>query len=59
MDTPDVQVGQWVVVVYDGNEYPGEVSAIIDTNGVQVNVMHKSGSGWKWPVKGHDLLRQE
>ena len=49
MHTLDVQVGQWVVVVTDINEYPGEVTSISDINGVKVNVMHRSGSGWKWP----------
>ena len=37
------------VVVIDINEYPGEVTSISDINGVKVNVMHSSGSGWKWP----------
>ena len=46
MQTLDVQVGQWVVVVYDINEYPGKVTSISDINGVKVNIMHKSGSGW-------------
>ena len=36
MHTLDVQLGQWVVVVYDRNEYPGEVTSISDTDGVQV-----------------------
>ena len=49
MHTLDVELGQWVVVVYDWNEYPREVTSISDTDSVQVNVMHKSGSGWKWP----------
>ena len=43
--TLDVQVRQWVVVVYDINEYPGEVTSISDINGVKVNVMHMSRSG--------------
>ena len=30
----DVQVGQWVVVVYEINEHPGEVTSISDINGV-------------------------
>ena len=36
MHTLDVQLGQCVVVVYDRNEYPGEVTSISDTDGVQV-----------------------
>lgn len=53
----DVQAGQWVVVQYDGVEYPGEVRSI-DTNGVQVNVMHKSGRCWKWP-QSRDMIYYE
>ena len=30
----------------------------IDTNGVQVNVMHKSGSCWKWP-QSRDMISYE
>ena len=45
MHTLDVQVGQWVVVVYDINEYPGEGTSISDINGVKVNVVHMSRSG--------------
>lgn len=42
----DVTTGQWVVAIYDGQKFPGEVVTITDD--MQVNVMHKSGSGWKW-----------
>ena len=48
----DIQVGQWVVVSYDGIDYPGEVRSIDSNTGVQVNVMHKSG---KWP-KSRDMI---
>ena len=48
-EVTDIQVGQWVVVLYDEVEYPGEVKSIDSNAGVQVNVMHKSGSCWKWP----------
>ena len=42
-----LSVGMWVVVNYDGVKFPGEVTAIdID---VEVSVMHKSGTNWKWP----------
>lgn len=45
----DVEVGQWAVVAYDGERYPGEVTALSDIEGVEVSVLHKSGSCWKWP----------
>ena len=45
------------MVQYDGVEYPGEVRSI-DINGVQVNVMHKSGSSWKW-TQSRDMIYYE
>ena len=43
-------VGNWVLFAYDNTEYAGEVCSIGNTD-VQVNVMHLSGRGWKWPLK--------
>jgi len=40
--------GQWVVVDYDGDCFPGEVTQCGNDN-VEVNAMHKSGQFWKWP----------
>jgi len=37
-----------VIVSYDSEEYRGEITAL-EENDIQVNVMHKSGNGWKWP----------
>lgn len=45
----DVDVGQWAVIVYDGEQYPGEVTAISDVEEVEVSMLYKSGSCWKWP----------
>lgn len=45
----DVEVGQLAVVVYDGEQYPGEVTALSDIEVVEVSVLHGSGSCWKWP----------
>ena len=44
-----MEVGQWAVVAYDGEQYPGEVTALSDIEGLEVSVLHKSGSCWKWP----------
>jgi hypothetical protein len=48
-------VGQWVVVGYDGAEYPGEVT-LVDNNDIEVNVMHKSGNAWRWPAKDDKIF---
>ena len=41
-------VGEWVLVEYDGQLYPGEVIAI-DNYEFTVNIMVKAGKHWKWP----------
>ena len=44
----DLSVGKWVVVNYDGEKYPGEVTSCSEE--IEVSVMHKSGRKfWKWP----------
>ena len=48
-------VGNWIVVLYDNEEYPGEVTGVFD-NDVEVNVMHKTGNAWKWPTKQDKIL---
>ena len=44
-----LSVGQWVLVRYDGLEFPGEVTSCSETD-AEVNVMHRSGSAWRWPT---------
>ena len=44
-----LSVGQWVPVRYDGLEFPGEVTSCGETD-VEVNVIHRSGSTWRWPT---------
>ena len=38
-----LSVGQWVLVRYDGLEFPGEVTSCGEKD-AEVNVMHRSGS---------------
>ena len=44
-----LSVGQWVLVRCDGLEFPGEVTSCGETD-AEVNVMHTSGSAWRWPT---------
>ena len=46
--TLNLSIGQWVVVKYDGEKFPGEVTCI-DNSDVEVSVMHRSANAWKWP----------
>ena len=47
-DQTGVAVGDWVVVQYDGEPFPGEITKC-NGNVIQVNVMHRAGTQWKWP----------
>ena len=43
----NLSTGQWVIVTYDGENFPGEIlSYDVD---IEVSVMHRSGKHWKWP----------
>ena len=44
----NLSIGQWVLVSYEGNEFPGEVTSMDDSD-IEVNVMHRSANAWKWP----------
>ena len=49
VDSPDLSVGKWVIVNYDGEQFPGEITCCNNSD-VEVNVMYKAGSKyWKWP----------
>ena len=44
----DFSIGNWVVVNYNGEEFPGEITSC--GSEIEVSVMHKSGNKfWKWP----------
>lgn len=43
-----VDIGDFVVVDFEGKRYPGQVSAL-RANGAIVSVLHQSGVNWKWP----------
>lgn len=46
-----LKVGEWVIVNYEGEKFPGEITSTSSENQeVEVRVMHKSGGGWKWPT---------
>ena len=63
----DLNLGDWVVVVFDQTRYPGQgvfciLCTYIDQEPrIQVKVMHQSWSGtrklWKWPEgKSHEVF---
>ena len=47
--TVDLCVWQWVVVNYDGEDFPGEITCCDGNDQFEVSEMHKSGNHWKWP----------
>ena len=46
----DFDVGQHVLVNYDGELYPGEITARED-DGYLVSAIEKTGRYWKWPAR--------
>ena len=44
----EIKVGDWFVVEYDGENFPGEVKEIGEED-FRVSVMHSAGKNWKWP----------
>ena len=48
-----LEVGHWVVVDYNGDQFDGEITSITG-NDYKVNVMHQSGNYWKWSNKADD-----
>ena len=51
----DYEVGDWIVVKYDGNEYPGEITDVF-SNEVAVSTMQRAGKFFKWPEKRDEIL---
>ena len=47
--TVDLCVGQWVVVNYDGDDFPGEITCCDGNDQFEDSVIHKSSNHWKWP----------
>ena len=58
IDVCGINVGEWVVVEYDGKKYPGKVTSKGEA-GLQVSVMKPCfPSGWSWPDILKDNSRQ-
>ena len=49
-----LNIGQWCVVKYDGEVYPGEVMEIGDQGDFRVSVMHPAGHNRKRPIPKDD-----
>jgi len=47
--TLEVNVSDWLLVNYYGADFPGEITNIVGFD-YKVNVMHKCGAFWKWPL---------
>ena len=56
--TVDLCVGQWVVVNYDGEDFPGEITCCDGNDQFGVSVIHKSGNHWKWPKTINNLCKR-
>ena len=55
----NVNIGDWILVNYDGQKFPGEVTNIIGLY-FEVNVVHKNlGAFCKWPQKEDKIFYQK
>lgn len=54
----NLRIGDWVVIMYDGLTYPGEVKSMLHPIGVEVTCMHPTSSGdkYKWPDKSDNHI---
>lgn len=44
-------IGDWVLVNYEGDQFPDEVTAIQENETFEVSVMRRSGTSYRWPEK--------
>lgn len=51
-------VGDWVLVTYEGQNYPGEVTEVQEAD-VRVNVMRRAGKNWKWPNEKDEIFYEK
>ena len=53
-----ISLGDWVLVSYDGQEFPGEVTPTVGLD-FEVIVMHKSDNAfWEWPSREDEIFYQ-
>ena len=45
----DIVMGDWCLVQYEGEEFPGEVRDVLEGSEYKVSVMHPAGGCFKWP----------
>ena len=57
-DGLDIAIGDWIVVKYQGEMFPGEVTEIGGAHGneIRTDVMERSGKFWKWPSKRDNIF---
>ena len=48
------KVGGWVLVEYDGHNYPGCIQQV-EQHDIEVSCMQPSGPNWKWPEGKGDI----
>lgn len=51
----DLTVGQYVLVNYEGELYPGKIIEIKSSDEILVSAMEKSGVNWKWPAQCDEI----
>ena len=54
LPTPDYREGDYVLVEYDGQKYPGQIIEKL-VSGARVKCMAKMGRSWRWPARPDEL----
>lgn len=51
----EIKPGDWVLVMYEGNLYPGQVLSIVDHE-YKISAMEKCGQFWRWPERPDEIF---
>ena len=55
-----IGIGDLVLICYDEDNFPGEITQVIGELDFEVNVMHRSGGVyWKWPLKEDKIFHRK
>lgn len=52
----NLTVGDYVLVRYEGEIYPGRITEMKNEEEVLISAMKKSALNWKWPAKPDEII---
>lgn len=54
-----INKGDYVVIIYEGEKFPGKVLEVINKSNFKIKTMTFSGKNWRWPEKEDVLIYQK